>query len=139
MPEKRLIRNARLERTILRLRGQNVMLDADLAALYGVPTKVLNQSVRRNRKRFPADFMFQLTTEEAVRLRSQIVTLKGTRKRSRGRHRKYLPYAFTEHGAAMLATVLRSHRAVRVSIEIVRAFIRLRQVLESHGELARKL
>jgi hypothetical protein len=135
MPEKELIRHEAVERTILRLRGHNVMLDADLAALYGVPTKVLNQAVRRNLERFPEDFMFQLTTGEAVRLRSQFVTLKG----SRGRHRKYLPYAFTEHGVAMLATVLHSDRAVHVSVEIVRAFIRLRRTLESHGELAKKL
>ena len=135
MPEKGLIRHDALERTILRLRGHNVMLDADLAALYGVPTRVLNQSVRRNLERFPLDFMFQLTPEEAARLRSQIVILKG----SRGRHRKFLPYAFTEHGVAMLATVLRSDRAVHVSVEIVRAFIRLRLAFESHSDLAKKL
>jgi len=89
------------------------MLDADLAALYGVKTKVLNQAVSRNIGRFPADFMFQLTEEEAVRLRSQIVTLKP----GRGQHRKYLPYAFTEQGVAMLSSVLKSERAVRATLE----------------------
>lgn len=135
MPDTAQIRHEEIERSVLRLRGHNVMLDADLAGIYGVSTKALNQAVRRNRERFPEDFMVQLTTNEAARLRSQTVTLK----RSRGRHRKYLPYAFTEHGVAMLATVLRSARAMHVSIEIVRAFIRLRRALESHGELARKL
>jgi phage regulator Rha-like protein len=129
------LRHEQIERSVLRVRGHNVMLDADLAGIYGVSTKALNQAVRRNLERFPEDFMFQLTSSEAARLRSQFVTLK----RSRGRHRKYLPYAFTEHGVAMLATVLRSAKAVRVSIEIVRAFIRLRRALESHAELARKL
>lgn len=135
MPEKGLIRHEELERSILRLRGHSVMLDSDLARIYGVSTKALNQAVRRNVERFPEDFMFQLSTVEADRLRSQSVTLKG----SRGRHRKYLPHAFTEHGVAMLATVLRSDRAVHVSVEIVRAFIRLRRALEPHGELAKKL
>jgi len=135
MPKKGLIRREEIHPRILRFRGHNVIVDADLALIYGVSTKALNQAVRRNADRFPKDFMFHLTADEAARLRSQSVTLK----RSRGQHRKYLPHAFTEHGVAMLATVLRSERAVQVSIEIVRAFIRLRKALESHGDLSRKL
>jgi phage regulator Rha-like protein len=111
------------------------MLDADLAELYGVETKALNRAVKRNIGRFPGDFMFQLTTEEAERLRYQI----GTLKTGRGRHRKYRPYAFTEQGIAMLSSVLHSERAVRVNIEIMRAFVQLRQMLSSHADLARKL
>lgn len=111
------------------------MLDADLADLYQVPTKVLNQAARRNKDRFPTDFMFQLTAEEFSALRSQIVTLDS----GRGRHRKYLPYAFTEQGVAMLSSVLRSKRAVSVNIEIMRAFVRLRELLATHKDLANKL
>jgi len=125
----------RITGAILLIRGQKVILDEALAALYEVNVKALNQAVRRNRDRFPADFMFQLTREEGAFLRSQFVTLKT----GRGRHRKYLPYAFTEQGVAMLSSVLRSERAVRVNIEIMRAFVRLRQMLSSHAELARKL
>ena len=135
MPKKGLVRREEIQRTILRFRGHNVILDADLALMYGVSTRVLNQAVRRNIERFPGDFMFQLTADEAGRLSSQFVTLK----RARGQHRKYLPNVFTEHGVAMLATVLRSERAVQMSIEIVRTFIRLREALESHGDLSRKL
>ena len=97
-----------VERHIVQVRGHKVMLDADLAELYGVPTKILNQAVSRNRARFPGDFMFQLTAAEHAAPRSQTVTLK----RGRGRHRKYLPYAFTEQGVAMLSSVLRSQRAI---------------------------
>jgi len=111
------------------------MIDADLARLYGVTPKALNQAIKRNLDRFPGDFMFQLTVEEAGRLRSQFVTLKT----GRGQHRKYLPYALTEQGVAMLSSVLRSKRAVRVNIEIMRAFVRLRQMLGAHADLARKL
>jgi len=125
----------RITRSILLIRGQKVMLDEALADLYEVEVKVLNQAVKRNAARFPADFMFQLTVEEAAVLRSQIVTLKT----GSGRHRKYLPYAFTEQGVAMLSSVLRSERAVRVNIEIMRAFVQLRQLLSSHTDLARKL
>jgi hypothetical protein len=125
----------RITTAIVMLRGHRVLLDTDLAALYGVAVKVLNQAVRRNRERFPADFMFQLSTQEARVLRSQSVTLKS----GRGSHRKYRPYAFTEQGVAMLSSVLRSSRAVRVNIEIMRAFVRLRQMLESNTELAAKL
>jgi hypothetical protein len=125
----------RIERRIVLLRGEKVMLDAELAALYGVPIRVLNQAVKRNRVRFPADFMFQLTPDEHDALRSQSVTLKG----GRGRHRKYRPYAFTEQGVAMLSSVLRSRRAVLVNIEIMRAFVRLRALALSYKELASKV
>jgi len=125
----------RIEKAIVLLRGQKVMLDADLATLYGVETRVLVQAVKRNIERFPGDFMFQLNKEEADFLTSQNVTLK----RGRGQHRKYLPYVFTEQGVAMLSSVLRSQRAIQVNIEIMRAFIRLRQMLASHADLARKL
>jgi len=123
----------RIANAILVMRGQRVLLDADLAALYGVGTKVLNQAVRRNRARFPPDFMFQLTTDEAGGLRSQTVTANG-----RG-GRRTAPYAFTEQGVAMLSSVLRSPRAIAVNIEVMRAFVHLRRVLESHADLARKL
>jgi len=125
----------RIARAIVLIHGQKVMLDADLAELYGVETKALNRAVKRNIGRFPGDFMFQLTTEEAERLRYQI----GTLKTGRGRHRKYRSYAFTEQGIAMLSSVLHSERAVRVNIEIMRAFVQLRQMLSSHADLARKL
>ena len=124
-----------IERKIYLIRAQKVMIDRDLAELYGVETKVLNQAVRRNRGRFPDDFMFQLTAEESGSLRSQIVTLKT----GRGQHRKYLPYVFTEQGVAMLSSVLSSEQAVNVNIEIMRAFVRLRQMLSSNTALARKL
>lgn len=125
----------RIERAILVLRGHKVMLDADLAALYEVSTKVLLQAVKRNLERFPADFMFQLNAEEFQVLRSQFVTSKAP---GRG-GRRYAPYAFTEQGVAMLSTVLNSPRAVAVNIEIMRAFVRLRLLLASNKELARRL
>lgn len=130
-----VISKERIENGILLLRGLKVMLDSDLADLYGVPTFRLNEQVRRNVKRFPPDFMSQLTSEEAASLRSQIAILKG----GRGKHRKYLPYVFTEQGVAMLSSVLRSERAIQVNIAIMRAFIRLRQMLATHVHLARKL
>lgn len=133
--EKSLVPIERIEKAILLIRGQKVMLDTDLAELYGVETRVLVQAVRRNMDRFPDDFMFQLSKEEVDFLRSQFVILK----RGRGQHSKYPPYAFTEQGVAMLSSVLRSQRAIQVNIEIMRAFIRLRQMLASHVELARKL
>ncbi len=111
------------------------MLDRDLAGLYGVATKVLNQAVKRNIKRFPEDFMFQLTKEEDYSLWSQSVTLKT----GRGKHQKYLPYAFTEQGVAMLSSVLHSERAIQVNIAIMRAFVKLREILSTHKELAHKL
>lgn len=123
----------RIESRIHAIRGHRVMLDSDLAELYGVPTKVLNQAVKRNAERFPEDFMFQLAQDEADSLRSQIVTSNG-----RG-GRRYLPYTFTEQGVAMLSSVLNSPRAIQVNIVIMRAFVRLRGMLASHEELARKL
>jgi ORF6N domain len=117
------------------IRGQRVLLDADLAALYGVTTKVFNQAVRRNVARFPADFLLSLTESDLISLRSQFVTLKP----GRGKHRKYMPLAFTEHGAIMAATILNSPRAIEMSVYVVRAFVKLREVLASHAELARKL
>lgn len=124
-----------VERSILELRGQKVMLDETLAELYGVSVKALNQAVKRNSQRFPDDFAFQLTSEESARLRSQIVTSIPS---GRG-GRRYEPYAFTEQGVAMLSSVLRSERAVRVNIEIMRAFVRMRRVLLEHAELSRKV
>jgi hypothetical protein len=121
--------------SIVVLRGHRVLLDTALARLYGVEVRALNQAVRRNVDRFPDDFMFQLTDEEVARSRSQIVILN----RSRGSNLKYRPNAFTEQGVAMLSSVLRSPRAVQVNIEIMRAFVRLRQLLESNADLARKL
>ena len=124
-----------IARSILVLRGQRVLLDTDLAVLYGVPTKRFNEQVKRNLARFPADFMFQLSTEEAGALRSQFATLNV----GRGQHRKYLPYAFTEHGAIMAASILNSPRAVEMSIYVVRAFVQLRELLTSNKELAKRL
>ena len=121
--------------SIAALRGQHVILDADLAALYVVETKRLNEAVKRNLVRFPADFMFQITAEEQVSLRSQFATLKT----GCGQHRKYLPYAFTEHGAIMAATLLNSPRAVAVSVYVVRAFVRPRELAATHQELATRL
>ena len=137
------------ERRILLLRSQRVMLDSDLAELYGVETKALNRAVKRNLDRFPEDFAFQLTREEFEALRCQFGTSKQsdptalryqieTSKPTRG-GRRYLPYAFTEQGVAMLSSVLRSTRAVQVNIAIMRAFVRLRELLSTHADLARKL
>ena len=119
--------------SIYLVRGQQVMIDSDLAALYGVDTKVFNQAVRRNIDRFPEDFMFQFTAEEATALRSQLVTLE----RGRGHYPKYAPLAFTEHGVAMLSSVLKSKQAIQVNVAIVRTFIRLRQILATNEDLAR--
>ena len=121
----------RIDQTIRTVRDHRVILDMDLAKLYGVTTKVLNQAVKRNRTRFPMDFMFQLTAEEAASLRSQIVTLKP----SRGQYRKYRPYVFTEQGVAMLSSVLHSERAIQVNIAIMRAFVRLREMIGSNKSL----
>jgi len=123
----------RIERAILSIRGEKVMLDSDLAELYGVETGALNRAVKRNLDRFPPDFMFQLSAKEAANLRCQI----GISSSYGGR--RYLPYAFTEHGALMLANVLNSERAAQTSVQVVRAFVRLRQMLASNAELARKL
>ncbi|NLE61323.1 MAG: ORF6N domain-containing protein [Planctomycetes bacterium] len=122
-----------IERGILVIRGHKVMLSSALAALYGVETRALIQAVKRNRERFPADFMFQLTKSEWARLKSQSVIS------SWGGARRGTPYAFTEQGVAMLSSVLKSRRAMRVNLEIMRAFVRLRQVLATNTELARRL
>jgi hypothetical protein len=141
----------RIDQIIFLVRGKRVILDADLARLYEVETRALIQAVKRNIERFPADFMFQLTLAEARRSRSQTVILNAqdavatSSSRSqpvtmkRGANIKYLPYAFTEQGVAMLSSVLRSPRAVQVNIEIMRAFVRLRQMLQANDDLARQL
>lgn len=129
-----LVPAERIEQAILLIRGQKVLLDADLAALYGVETKALVRAVKRNAERFPADFMFQLSPEEVTRLRYQF----GTSKPGRG-GRRYAPYAFTEQGVAMLSGVLGSPRAVQANIAIMRAFVRLRQMMAAHADLARRL
>lgn len=129
-----LIPVERIEKAIYLIRSEKVMLDRDLAELYGVETKALNRAVKRNLKRFPADFMFRLSTTEASVLRCQI----GASNKGRGGSR-YLPHVFTEHGVAMLSSVLHSERAVAVNIEIMRTFVRLRQMLASNVELSRRL
>ena len=150
---KEIVPASRIAQSIHLLRGQKVMLDFDLAALYGVTTKALNQAVKRNRVRFPEDFMFQLSAEEASNLRSQFVTsslqsfdnqrisanrsqfVTGSKMHGGGRYR---PYVFTEQGVAMFSSVLNSKRAVKVNIAIMRAFVKLRETLETNRELARK-
>jgi hypothetical protein len=132
--DKSLVPVTEIEGMILIVRGQKVMIDSDLARLYGVETKVLLQNVKRNLGRFPADFMFQLTQIEFSNLKSQFVT-----SRSDWGGRRYLPYVFTEQGVAMLSSVLNSERAISVNIEIMRAFVKLRQLLAAHVGLARKL
>ena len=127
-----LVPHERIENLIILVRGQKVMLDQDLATLYGVETRKLVQAVKRNIDRFPEDFMFQLTKDEFDLLRSQIVTSK-----QRG-GRRYPPYAFSEQGVAMLSSVLNSKLAIHVNIEIMRAFVRLRKMIASHVELSRK-
>jgi hypothetical protein len=124
-----------IEQAIHVIRGQRVMLDADLAGLYGVTTKQLNQQVARNQERFPEDFAYQLTRHEFTFLKSQFVTSKPT---GRG-GRRYRPFVFTEQGVAMLSSVLKSSTAVRVNIEIMRAFVRMRQLLTTPGELVEQL
>ena len=130
-----IISSGIIEGKIYLIRGQKVMLDADLAELYGVEARVLNQAVKRNLKRFPSDFMFQLSVEEDDALRSQFVTLK----QGRGKHRKYPPYAFSEQGVAMLSGVLNSDRAIEVNILIMRAFVRLREMIATNKDLTEKL
>jgi hypothetical protein len=133
--QESLVPSERIERAILLIRGQKVLLDSDLAELYGVGTKTLNQAVKRNLRRFPADFMFRLNRIETQELnRSQIVT--GSQKH---RDPRYPPYVFTEQGVAMLSSVLHSDRAVDVNIEIMRAFVRLRELLAGHADLSRRL
>ena len=134
MPKKLSTAAAPVESRILILRHQRVILDSDLAELYGVPVRQLNQQVKRNLERFPADFMFQLTPKEDQILRSQIVI-------SSQKHggRRYPPYAFTEHGAIMAATVLNSKRAIEMSVFVVRAFVRMREMLVKNRHLAAKI
>jgi ORF6N domain len=137
VPKKSIAREApALETLIYEIRGEKIILDSDLARIYGVATKTFNQAVKRNADKFPADFMFRLTAREARRLqhsRSQFVTLK------RGQNIKYLPYAFTEHGAIMAANVLNSPRAVQMSVFVVRAFLKMRVLLGDKRGLAQKL
>jgi len=133
MNKKAVIPVEQIESIILLIRGQKVILDHGLAELYGVTTGNLNKAVKRNIDRFPNDFMFQLTSEEYKSLRFQNGILE------KGRHSKYLPYAFTEQGVAMLSSVLKSKRAVQVNIEIMRALVRLRRMLSVHKDLERKL
>jgi ORF6N domain len=134
MAKYSLIPVGRIENAILLIRGQKVLLDRDLAALYGVSTGNLNRAVKRNMERFPGDFMFQMTIEEAKNLRCQ----SGISSSGYG-GRRYLPFAFTEQGVAMLSSVLRSRQAIQVNVAIMRAFVRLREMLSLHKELARKL
>ena len=124
-----------IEQKILLIQGHKVMLDSDLAELYGVEAKRLNEQVKRNIARFPSDFMFQLSEDDYSALRSQIATLKP----GRGGHRKYLPFAFTEQGVAMLSSVLNSERAIEVNILIMRSFVKLREMISTHKDLAKKL
>ena len=128
-----LIPQETIENKIFLLRGKKVMLDRDLARLYGVTTGNLNKAVKRNIERFPKDFMFQLTKDEEKTLRFQFGSLK------RGQHPKYLPYVFTEQGVAMLSSVLRSKKAIQVNIAIMRVFVRLKEIISTHKELAHKL
>ncbi len=128
-----LLQTEIIQSKIIYLRGQKVMLDRDLAFLYDVQTKALNQAVRRNSDRFPKDFMFQLTKTETTSLRSQFVTLK------QGSHRKYLPFAFTEHGTLMLSSVLNSKKAIEVNIQIMRTFTKLRELMLVHKDLRIKI
>ncbi len=129
----RLIAEEKIEQKVFLIRGKKVMLDRDLAYLYEVETKVLNQAVKRNLERFPDDFMFQLTLEETKFLRSQFVTLK------HGQHSKYSSYAFTEHGILMLSSVLKSDRAIQINIQIMRTFTKLRELMLVHKDLRVKI
>jgi hypothetical protein len=133
MNERNIIPSEVIEKRIFIIRGQKVMLDFHIAELYQVETKTLKRAVKRNRNRFPSDFLFELSQQEYTALRYHFGTLK------RGEHSKYLPFAFTEQGIAMLSGVLSSARAVHVNIAIMRSFVKLREVLASHKDLARKL
>ena len=146
MTDTLIVTDERIERAILLIRGRKVMLDADLAELYGVSTKALNQAVKRNWQRFPQDFMFQLDEQEVAAMRSQSVTASHSAEPIRSqiaaagkRNIRYLPYAFTEHGVIMAASVLNTQRAVDVSVYVVRVFVKLRELLAAHAGLARKL
>lgn len=134
---KSLIPSELIQKSIHLIRGQRVMLDVDLAKIYSVSVKALNQAVKRNKDRFPHDFCFLLNYQEVMRLRSQFVTLE-IGSGGRGRYRKYLPYVFTEHGAVMLANVLKSRSAVRASIQVVRAFIKLKEMISTNKKIMKK-
>ena len=134
-PGKHLATLRPVESLIRVVRGQKVMLDADLAELYGVPTKRLNEAVKRNLRRFPGTFMFRLSREESVALRSQIATLEA----GRGRYSKYPPLAFTEHGVAMLSAVLNSDRAIEMSIFVINAFVRIRELMAANKDIAARI
>src|SRR3989339_797136 len=142
-----IIPDERIIGKIYYIRGEKVIFDRDLAVLYEVETKVLNQAVKRNIKRFPEDFMFKLSQEEMLNWKSQIVTSKNeslrsqivTLKKGRGQHLKYIPYVFTEQGVAMLSSVLNSDRAIQVNIQIMRTFTRMRKLLSTHKELRDKM
>ncbi|WP_289058195.1 ORF6N domain-containing protein [uncultured Flavobacterium sp.] len=131
MEDQSLLSEETISNKIYFIRGQKVMLDSDLALLYGIETKVLKQSVKRNVSRFPIDFMFELTDLENNSLRSQIVTLK----KGRGEHQKYLPFAFTEHGVLMLSSILKSDKAIQTNIQIMRIFTKVRQMLLDTTEI----
>jgi len=133
---KNMIPVERIERKIYLIRGNRVMLDSDLAEVYKVETKVLNQAVKRNLKRFPASYMFKVKKNEYNSLRSQFVTLENG---GRGKYAKYLPYAFTEHGVVMLSSVLNSERAIKISLIVVEAFVRLRRVIENSKIVSSKV
>ena len=135
MSKAQIIKSEAIQNKIYTVRGHQIMLDEDLAYLYGVQTKVLNQAVKRNEARFPAEFRFQLTQNEFESLKSQFVTLKN----GRGQHRKYLPYAFTEQGVAMLSAVLHSETAVKVSIRIMEAFVALRRFILTNAQIFQRL
>ena len=143
--EKSMYKSRMVETAILTIRGQKVILDADLAGIYGVPTKRLNEQVRRNIERFPEDFMFRLTPQEVTDMRSQFATSSegGMRSQiataSERRNLRFNPYAFTEHGAIMAANVLNSHKAVQMSVFVVRAFIKMREYLLNRAELEKRL
>lgn len=130
---KNLLPIENIERSIFYIRGQKVMIDADLARIYGVTTKRLREQVRRNKKKFPEDFLFNLTKEELLELAANCGEFENLK------YSRTLPYAFTEHGAIMLATILNSPAAVQASVQVVRAFVKLRELLSTHKELARKL
>jgi len=142
---KEIMKNNHIENLVYFIRGEKVMLDVDLAFLYGVETKRLNEQVKRNQNRFPLDFMFRLTKEEWTSLKSQIATsknepeLKSQNATSKRGGRRTIPYAFTEHGAVMLASVLNSPQAIDASIQVVKVFIKLREILSTHKQLADKL
>src|SRR5438445_8723696 len=143
-----ILKPENVARLVFFVRGEKVLLDADLAMLYGVEARALNQAVARNRKRFPADFMFQLTKKEFDNMRSQFVTTsrralvnssQAVMSSRKHRGRAYRPYAFTEQGVAMLSSVLRSSRAVEVNIAIMRTFVQLRRIMDTNRDLARKI